>query len=113
MIHADTAAHIYLVCGATDMRKGYDGLAGVVMSEVKGDPLSGHLFVFCNRTRTRIKVLAWDGSGMWVCAKRLDTGSFRWPLDLEAARRVSSAELAMLLEGLDWHQTTSRSWFRR
>ena len=113
MIRADTAARIYLVCGATDMRKGYDGLSGLVMSQVKADPLSGHLFVFCNRTRNRIKVLAWDGSGMWVCAKRLDQGTFRWPNDPETARQISSAEMAMLLEGLDWHKTSSRAWFRR
>ena len=113
MIHADTAARIYLVCGPTDMRKGYDGLSGIVMTKVKGDPLSGHLFVFCNRGHNRIKVMAWDGSGLWVCAKRLERGRFRWPEDGEAGRKITRAELSMLLEGLDWSRTQARAWYRK
>ena len=65
MISIGPATHIYLVIGATDMRKGYDGLHGLVAGELNENPLSGHLFVFTNKTRTRIKVLCWDGSGTW------------------------------------------------
>ncbi len=61
------------------MRKGFEGLHGLARDQLGQDPLSGHLFLFTNKTRTRWKALAWDGSGLWVCAKRLEKGRFRWP----------------------------------
>jgi transposase len=78
------------------------------------DPLSGHLFLFSNRTRTRLKALVWDGSGLWVCAKRLEKGRFRWP-EAEGRHSVTmrSEELAMLVNGLDVKQTRQRNWYRR
>ena len=66
------ATRIYLAAGATDMRKGFDGLFGLARDRLGGEPLSGHLFLFANARRNRLKVLYWDGSGLWVCAKRLD-----------------------------------------
>ena len=62
---------VYLAVGATDLRKGFDGLYGLVRSRLEEDPLSGQLFVFCNAGRTRVKALYFDGSGLWLCAKRL------------------------------------------
>jgi transposase len=73
------ATRIYLAVGAIDMRKGFNGLYGLVRDQLGQDPLSGHLFLFTNRSRTRIKALVWDGSGLWVCAKRLEKGRFAWP----------------------------------
>lgn len=73
------ATRVYLAAGATDMRKGFDGLHALVRQQMAADPLSGHLFLFCNRPCTRLKVLFWDGSGLWVCAKRLEKGRFSWP----------------------------------
>jgi len=64
------ATRIYLAAGVTDMRKGFEGLYGLVRDRLSCDPLSGHLFLFCNAQRNRLKVLVWDGSGLWVCAKR-------------------------------------------
>ncbi|MFN9893804.1 MAG: IS66 family insertion sequence element accessory protein TnpB, partial [Acidobacteriota bacterium] len=61
------------------MRKGFDGLHGLVRDSLGEDPLSGHLFLFTNRQQTRLKVLVFDGSGLWVCAKRLEKGRFAWP----------------------------------
>jgi len=63
------ATRIYVATGATDMRKGFEGLHGLVRDRLALDPLSGHLFLFSNRQRTRLKLLCWDGSGLWVCAK--------------------------------------------
>jgi transposase len=79
------------------------------------DPLSGHLFVFANRNRTRIKILVWDGSGLWVCAKRLEQGRFAWPQAGEEDKRIAmrGEELTMLLSGIDLRQATQRKWFRR
>ena len=62
------ATRIYLAAGGTDMRKGFDGLYGLVRDRLLCEPLSGHLFLFCSAQRNRVKVLAWDGSGLWICA---------------------------------------------
>jgi transposase len=113
VIHAGTAARIYLVCGPTDMRKGYNGLSACVEHHVQADPLSGHLFVFCNRIKNRIKILGWDGSGLWVCAKRLEKGRFSWPDNVSESQQIDRAELAMLLGGLEWHRTRPKDWFRK
>src|SRR4029077_6710546 len=75
------ATRIYLAVGSTDMRKGFEGLYGLVRDQLGLDPCSGHLCLFCNKERSRMKVLFWDGSGLWVCAKRLEKGRFSWPLE--------------------------------
>lgn len=108
------ATRIYLAVEAVDMRKGFEGLYGLVRDHLGHDPLSGHLFLFSNRTHTRIKALVWDGSGLWVCAKRLEKGRFRWPA-VEQARSLTmrSEELALLLNGLDLKHTARRAWYRR
>src|SRR5438045_9562991 len=72
------ATKIYIAIEGVDMRKGFDGLYGLVRDRLGQDPLSGHLFLFANRARSRLKVLVWDGSGLWVCAKRLEEGRCRW-----------------------------------
>jgi transposase len=108
------ATKIYLSVEAVDMRKGFEGLHGLVRDYLGQDPLSGHLFLFTNKTKTRLKALVWDGSGLWVCAKRLEKGRFRWP-DVDGVRSVTmrAEELAMLLNGLDWKQTKPRAWYRK
>ena len=107
------ATRIYLGIEAVDMRKGFEGLYGLVRDTLGHDPLSGHLFLFTNRTRTRIKALVWDGSGLWVCAKRLEKGRFRWP-ESEGCHSVTMRpeELAMLINGLDLKQSRQRNWYR-
>lgn len=110
------ATKIYLAVDAVDMRKGFDGLYGLVRDRLGQDPLSGHVFLFSNRDRTRLKALIWDGSGLWVCAKRLEKGRFRWPVAAEQEHSVvmRAEELAMLLNGLDPRQAKPRSrWYRR
>lgn len=109
------ATKIYLGVESVDMRKGFEGLFGLVRDHLGQDPVSGHLFLFTNRTRTRLKALVWDGSGLWVCAKRLERGRFRWP-EAREARSVSMRpeELAMLINGMDLAQARPRrNWYRR
>jgi transposase len=109
------ATKIYVAIEAVDMRKGFEGLYGLVRDQLGQDPLSGYLFLVSNRTRTRLKALVWDGSGLWVCAKRLEKGRFRWPAASEKQRSVimRAEELAMLVSGLDLKQTQPRKWYRR
>ncbi len=108
------ATKIYIAVEAVDMRKGFDGLYGLVRDRLGADPLSGHLFLFTNRERSRLKVLVWDGSGLWVCAKRLEQGRFRWPAVDGACVVMRPEELAMLINGLDVTQARPRkNWLRR
>jgi transposase len=109
------ATKVYAAIEAVDMRKGFDGLYGLVRDQLGQDPLSGHVFLFSNRRHTRLKVLVWDGSGLWVCAKRLEKGRFHWPAAEKASHSVTmrAEELAMLVTGLDFKQTQARNWYRR
>jgi transposase len=109
------ATKVYVAVEAVDMRKGFDGLYGLVRDQLGQDPLSGHVFLFSNRTHSRLKALVWDGSGLWVCAKRLEKGRFRWPGADAQQRSVTmrAEELAMLVNGLDLKQTQPRKWYRR
>ena len=114
MIPLSPATRVFVVTGATDMRKGFDGLYGIVANRLGMDPTSGHLFVFCNATRTRIKVLTWDGSGLWLCNKRLEQGRFRWDWDAsQSSATIPHEQLAMLLGGLDLKQAQPRRWYRK
>lgn len=114
MLTLGAGKSIYLVAGATDMRKSFDGLSGVVRSAIAGDPKSGDLFVFCNRLKNRLKILYVDESGVWVCAKRLERGTFSWPASATTSRRVEmrAEELALLLGGLDATELKARAWKR-
>jgi transposase len=112
------ATKIFIAVEAIDMRKGFEGLHGLVRDYLGQDPLSGHLFLFTNKTKTRLKALVWDGSGLWVCGKRLEKGRFRWPAVSSDADKVRSIamraeELAMLVNGLDVKQTKQRNWYRK
>jgi len=119
MFGLSLATRIYVGVEAIDMRKGFDGLFGLVQDHLHQDPLSGHLFLFTNRNKTRVKALVWDGSGLWLCAKRLERGRFHWPAaPSESAPEKSVVmrpeELAMLLNGLDLSQAQRRrNWVER
>ena len=101
MLNLGPGTKVFLVAGPTDMRKSFDTLAAVVRDTVDDNPLSGHLFVFCNRRRDRLKALIWEDSGFWLLAKRLEQGTFVWPDQSRIKVRYSSAELAALLAGLE------------
>jgi transposase len=115
MFGLGAATRIYLAMGATDMRKGFEGLCGLVRDRLGMEPTSGHLFIFCNRPKTRLKVLLWDGSGFWLCAKRLERGRFSWPnMDQESVRvALSQEELSLLLGGIELAQTRRKNWYRK
>jgi transposase len=115
MMPLSPATRIYLASGATDLRRSFEGLGDLVTHQFKPDPLSGNLFVFTNRRKNRIKLLYFDGTGVWVCAKRLmGQGCFAWPNTTEpGALRIAAGELALLLSGLDAAQTQARPWWRQ
>jgi transposase len=117
MIPTGPATKVFLALGTTDLRKGFDGLGDLVRHRLREDPMSGHLFAFTNRNRTRIKLIYWDGSGMWLLAKRLAKGRFSWPGDegtpTAAALRILAEELTLLLSGIDLEKTRSRPWWRK
>lgn len=97
-------ARIWLVAGATDMRRGFDGLAAMVQTQLLADPFSGQLFVFRGRRGDRLKVLWWDGDGLCLFAKRLERGHFVWPQVQQGKVSLTPVQLSMLLEGIDWRR---------
>ncbi|MGL4508103.1 MAG: IS66 family insertion sequence element accessory protein TnpB, partial [Aeromonas sobria] len=103
-----SGTRIWLAAGATDMRRGFDGLAALVQQRLGADPFSGHLFIFRGRRGDRVKLLWWDGDGMCLLAKRLERGRFVWPQAADGSVHLSAAQLSMLLEGIDW-RTPRRS----
>jgi len=95
---------VFVAVDACDMRKGFNGLAGLVSEKLKEDFRSGALFVFSNRSHTRLKILCWDGTGLWICSKRLEKGRFTWPtLSNDGSGKVilRAEALAMLTDGID------------
>ena len=109
------ATRIYVAAGATDMRKHFNGLYGLVRDHLGCTPESGHVFIFTNARRNRLKLVVYDGSGLWVCAKKLDRGCFRWPVVDGTVKKIvlSHEELALLLGGIDLSQTRPRKWYRK
>jgi transposase len=108
------ATRIYVALGATDMRKGFDGLHGIVRDRLGLEVRTGHLFLFANARRNRLKILYWDGTGLWSCAKRLERGRYSWPLAADGSDRVllSHEELSLLLGGIDLTHTRRKNWYR-
>lgn len=104
------STRIFLRPGATDLRLGFDALYGIVEQQLGQDPTSGHLFLFCNRSRTRIKALWWDGSGLWLSVKRLEAGTFAWVKE-GRSKEVDAGRFHALICGLEISR--ERKWFRR
>lgn len=110
MLSVSAATRVFVALAPVDLRQSFNGLYGAVQQQLKEDPLSGHLFVFTNRTRNRVKLLYWDGSGLWVCAKRLEKGRFSWPQGAGVTARLRSEELSALLAGLEVR--AKADWYR-
>jgi len=104
---------IYVAVEPCDMRKSFEGLSGLTTTTLKQDVREGALFVFSNRTRNRLKILYWDGSGLWVLAKRLERGTFSWPQGEEKVIRLRPEALAMLTDGVDLRGVKMRPWYDR
>jgi len=111
MLSVSAATRVYVALAPVDLRAGFNTLAALVKNTLQADPLSGHLFVFTNRTRNRLKVLYWDGSGLWVCAKRLEQGCFAWPMGEGVQCSLRPEEWSNLVQGLE--VVSRRGWYRR
>src|SRR5205809_7976733 len=110
MLSLTAATRILVALEPVDMRQSFNGLYGRVQSVLKEEPTSGHLFVFTNRHRNRLKILYWDGSGLWVCAKRLEKGTFAWPKGDGTSQSLRPEELQLLIHGLEG--TPRAHWYR-
>ena len=104
MITLPLGARVWICCGSTDLRNGFDGLSGLIQRQLAEDPFSGQLFVFRGRRGDRIKILWWSGDGLCLFAKRLESGRFVWPQATSGTVHLTSAQLSMLLEGIDWRR---------
>lgn len=120
MLNLATNTRIFLATEPTDMRKGFDGLYALVENTIREDPLSGHLFVFRNRRRDRLKVLWWDRDGLAIWYKRLEKGSFQFPTDLVTSAEgkpdrceMRAEEFAMLLGGIELAGLRRRKRYQR
>ena len=109
MIPVPAQTRVWLAAGVTDMRKGFNGLSALAEKVLKQDPYSGHLFVFRGRRGDLIKVIWFDGQGACLFSKRLERGKFVWPSPAHGRVLVTSAQLSMLLEGIDWRMP-QRTW---
>ncbi len=101
MLRHSATCRIWLYHTPADMRKSYDGLAGLVETVLRQDPLSGHWFVFRNKRGNRMKILVWEGDGFALWQKRLERGTFRFPSD---RTQVTTAELGLILDGIEWKE---------
>jgi transposase len=114
MLSLSPTQRIYLAIEPVDMRKQCDGLWALVTEKIKEDPFSGALFVFINKNRNLIKILCWDGSGVWVMAKRLGKSRFSWPTGSTGNKlAMEPAALTMLLAGIDLKNGCKKAWFER
>ena len=109
MFQLGAATKIYLAAGATDMRKSFDGLCGLVTAKLARDPLSGEVFVFVNRRRTHMKLLVWDRTGFVLYYKRLESGTFELP---PTGSRLRWSELVLMLEGISIRSVRYRKRYR-
>jgi len=105
MIALPPGTKVWLAAGVTDMRLGFDGLSAQVQTVLQLNPLSGHVFVFRGRCGDRVKVLWWDRQGMCLFYKRIEQTTFVWPSAKDGKVSITAAQLASLLEGMDWRLT--------
>lgn len=114
MLSFSGSIRVFLCVEPCDMRKSFNGLHGIVTEKLGEDPRSGALFAFTNKRRSLLKILYWDGSGLWVLAKRLEKGTFSWPKGTDVSDgklRLSATALAFLLDGIDMREGCRRPWY--
>ncbi|BAQ67584.1 transposase [Rhodovulum sulfidophilum] len=104
MIGPGTGVRVYLACGVTDMRKGIAGLSTLAQNVLRQQPANGAVFAFRGCRGDRIKLLCWDGQGVCLYYKVLERGRFPWPSATEGSARLTSGQLALLWEGIDWRR---------
>lgn len=115
MIRLPHPVRVFLHTPPTDLRKGFDALSGLVTTAFSQDPTSGHLFLFVNRRRDRLKILYWDRDGLAIWYKRLETGSFQLPLITRDATSIemTPTQLSLILSGIDLHSARQRKRYQR
>jgi transposase len=96
--------HVYLALEPVDMRLGIDGLSSRIVQQLGKSPCDGHAYAFTNRARNRLKLVVWDGNGVWLCQRRLHQGHFVWPKSAvdAASSVVNEAQWQWLISGVDW-----------
>ena len=114
MLSFPTALKVFLALEPVDMRKSFNGLWSLAEQRLGQDPRQEALFVFANRGRDRIKLLYWDGTGVWVFAKRLEQGRFTWPVGSDRVKlQLAPEALTMLLAGIDLKDGCKKAWYER
>lgn len=116
MLSFSGSLKVFVCLEAVDMRKGFEGLQAAVGERLKEEVRSGALFVFTNRRRTRLKILYFDGTGLWLMAKRLEQGTFFWPKAAASAQgklKLTPEAFALLTDGIDMHGARPRGWYER
>ena len=113
MFGLGAATRIFVATGATDMRLSFDGLHSLVIGQIKQSPESGHLFLFANKRKDRMKIYFYDGSSAWVCARRMEQGCMHWPSSEDGHVQLTQAEFAMLVGGIDLADSRKRKWLRQ
>ena len=113
MLGLGAATRVFVATGGTDMRLGFNGLYALVVGQLKEDPQSGHLFLFANKRRDRMKILFFDNVSLWVCARRMEKGRLHWPSSDEGRVQLTREEFALLIGGIDLSATRKRKWYRR
>lgn len=115
MLSFSGSLKVFVAVEPCDMRRSFNGLHDAVTATLREDPRSGSIFAFTNKRRTLLKILYWDGSGLWVLAKRLEKGTFSWPraADVRDGKlRLNTTALALLLDGVDMRRGCQRPWYQ-
>jgi transposase len=107
------AVKIYIRPGATDLRKAANGLTVLVQEQMQLDPLSGSVYLFCNKGRKLLKAVWWDRTGFWLAQKRLERDQYPWSENNEAAKELSAEEVKMLLSGIDFFKAHQAVYYQR
>jgi len=116
MLNFPGSLKVYIGLEPCDMRKSFNGLWQVAEQKLRANPKSGALFAFTNKKRTRLKLLYWDGTGVWVMAKRLEEGNFSWPKPSSGTSgkiQLAPEALSLLLDGIDMKKGCRRAWYER
>lgn len=107
MISLAPGTKVFLACRPIDLRAGFNSLAAQVQQVIGEDPFGGSLFIFRGRRGDYFKAIHWDGSGLWLFAKRLEKGRFVWPPIVDGAMTLTPAQMAVLIEAMDWRRTVA------
>jgi transposase len=115
MLHLSPAIQYYVYTGITDMRKGFDGLCGIVSSQMKLDALSGSIFIFFNRKRTQVKLLLWEGDGLSLYCKRLEKGTYELisPINESNSKSLTWQQLQFILQGVALQKIQFRARYKK